>query len=297
MRTTEVSLSDSRVLEVLEDGDLDGVPVVVHHGTPGAAGLHQGWVTDARERGLRLVSYSRPGYGGSTQNPGRTVADAVPDVAALCDALGIDRFLSWGVSGGGPHVLACAALLPERAVAVASLASLGPYGADGFDFFEGMGEGNTHDFNEYLSGGRETGRASAEEMAGLMRVATVADMVEGMRPYLSEVDARELTDGLGEFMLVNTRHALSPGVEGWLDEDLVRPWGFDPADVRVPVLLWQGRQDDMVPFGHGEFLAEQIPGVEAHLSDEDGHLTLITRRIPQVHAWLLARWQEATPRR
>lgn len=125
------------------------------------------------------------------------------------------------------------------------------------------------------------GRASAEQEAETIRTATVAEMI----------DADEITDRLGDFLLHNTQHALSQGVEGWLDEDMARPWGFDPADVRVPVLLWQGRHDAMVPFGHG---AGRIPGVEAHLSDDDGHLTLLTRRIPQVHAWLLERWQDDT---
>lgn len=290
MRTAEVGTRDGRVLEVVEDGDPAGVPVVVHHGTPGAAGLHADWVEDAQRRGLRLISYSRPGYGGSTRSPGRTVADAVPDVEAVCDALGVDRFLSWGMSGGGPHVLACAALLPERVVAAASIASPAPYGGDGLDFFDGMGEGNTHEFREYLEHGREAGRAFAEQQADVFRTATPPQMIAAMRGFLSEVDASALTEDRAEFLLGNTRHALAHGVEGWLDEDLVQPWGFDPADVRVPVLLWQGRQDAMVPFGHGVWLAGRIPGVEAQLSEEDGHVTLIARRIPEVHAWLLERW-------
>ena len=218
------------MLEVAEDGDPNGVPVLIHHGTPGAAGLYPAWVADARQRGLRLVSYSRPGYGCSTHRPGRTVADAVPDVQAVCDALGIDRFLSWGISGGGPHVLACAALLPERVVAAASLASPAPYGAEGLDFFEGMGEGNTHDLKDFLEHGREAGRASFEQQAEGLRTATVPDMVTAMSGFLTDVDAKELTDSLGEFLLANLQHALAPGVEGALDEDFIRPWGFDPAD-------------------------------------------------------------------
>lgn len=292
MRMTNVSTPDARVLEVVEDGDPDGVPVVVHHGTPGAAGLHPDWVADAQQRGLRLISYSRPGYGGSTHQPGRTVAHAVTDVETVCDALGIGRFLSWGISGGGPHVLACAARLPDRVVAAASLASVGPYGVEGLDFFDGMGEGNTKDLKAYLAGGREALRPEAEAQAEMFRSATVPEMVEAMRSFLTDVDANELNEGLGEFLLANSQHALSPGVEGWLDEDMIRPWGFDPAEVRVPLLLWQGRQDAMVPFGHGQWLAGRIPGVEAHLSEEDGHLTLITRRIPHVHAWLQDRWQD-----
>src|SRR5207244_3992809 len=114
---------DGRDLRIHESGGSDGLPVLVHHGTPGSHVLHAMWSDDARAQGLRLISYDRPGYGGSTRHAGRSVADAAGDVESIADALGIGRFATWGISGGGPHALACAALLPERAVAVAALAS------------------------------------------------------------------------------------------------------------------------------------------------------------------------------
>jgi pimeloyl-ACP methyl ester carboxylesterase len=99
----------------------------------------------------------------------------------------------------------------------------------------------------------------------------------------------------GEFaaeLLDHMRAGIEPGGDGWLDDDLafVTPWGFDVGAIRIPVLLWQGEQDKFVPFGHGLWLAEHIPGVEARLTAEDGHLTLGQHRIPEVHAWLLERF-------
>jgi pimeloyl-ACP methyl ester carboxylesterase len=290
MLTHTVRTADGRELEVIEGGVPDGVPVVIHHGTPGAAALHAPWLADARERGLRLISFSRPGYGTSTRLPGRRVVDVAPDVEQIADHLGIGRFLTWGISGGGPHVLACAATLPERVVAAASLAALAPYGAEGLDFFAGMGPGNTEEFGIAAEQGSEALRPAYEEQAAAFREADVPGLIEVMQPFLTPVDANELSAGLGTYLLETGRRGLAPGVDGWLDEDFVRPWGFELADIRVPVLLWQGRHDAMVPYGHGEWLATQIPGVDARLSDEDGHLTLITRRIPEVHAWLLDRW-------
>jgi pimeloyl-ACP methyl ester carboxylesterase len=293
MLSHTVRTADGRDLDVVEDGVRDGVPVVIHHGTPGGAALHAPWVADAHERGLRLISFSRPGYGGSTRLPGRQVADVVPDVERIADGLGIGRFLSWGISGGGPHVLACAALLPDRVVAAASLAAIGPFGADGLDFFAGMGPGNVEEFGMVLDHGPEALRERYVQQAGEFRQADVPGLVTAMQGFLSDVDAKELNYGLGEYLLGATRRGLEPGVDGWLDDDFTQAWGFDVRDIRVPVLLWQGREDAMVPYGHGEWLASQIPGVEAHLSDEDGHLTLVTRRIPDVHGWLHERWAAA----
>src|SRR5207344_1348185 len=106
---------------------------------------------DATQRGIHLLSYDRPGYGGSTPQPGRTIADCVDDVRAIAAAFGIDRLAVWGISGGGPHALACAALLPDLVSAVGSLASLAPYGAPGLDYFAGMGQSNADDIQLYLS--------------------------------------------------------------------------------------------------------------------------------------------------
>jgi pimeloyl-ACP methyl ester carboxylesterase len=141
---------DGRTLAVEEAGDPAGRPVLIHNGTPNSRLIYAPVDADAKARGLRLISYDRPGYGGSSPHPGRTVADCAADVRAICATLGIDRLATWGISGGGPHVLACAALLPDLVVAAASLASPAPRGAEGLDWFAGMGQDNVDDFKVLL---------------------------------------------------------------------------------------------------------------------------------------------------
>jgi pimeloyl-ACP methyl ester carboxylesterase len=285
-----VQTPDGRTLAVEEAGDPNGHPVLVHEGTPNSRHLYPPAAIDAAVRGLRLISYDRPGYGGSTPQPGRSVADCAADVRAICAELGISRLAMWGISGGGPHVLACAALLPDLVSAAASLASLAPLDAEGLDWFAGMGALNADDTRLFLRD-RQAARtkldADREEILG----ASPADLVSGLQTLLSPTDAAALGDGLAEFLVYCDHEGLAPGNEGWWDDGVAHssPWGFELSAISVPVLLMHGRQDQFVPFGHGQWLAERIPGVEARLFDHDGHLTLLTNRVPEVHAWLKER--------
>lgn len=286
VRRLQVTLSDGRQLEVLDAGDEHGPAIVQHNGTPTGASLYAPHAADAEAKGLRLVCYGRPGYGRSTRQPGRSVSDAVRDTAEVADRLGIGRFATWGISGGGPHALACAALLPDRVVAAASLASVAPYDADGLDFMAGMGEGNIEEFGATLAGEAELTRL-LEAQAPEMLTADPQQTAEQMRSLLGPADQRAFTGELGAFLAQEMQDAVRHGVFGWVDDDLAfaRPWGFSLADIRIPVLLWQGTQDKFVPLAHGEWLADHIPGVQAHISSDDGHLTLM-HRVPEVHAWL-----------
>src|SRR3954468_18414177 len=121
MTTHEIEAPGGRTLAVRETGDPDGPAIVAHHGSPGAGLLFRSEVESAAQRGLRLLSYDRPGFGGSSPHEGRTIADAADDVAAILDALGVERFATYGTSGGGPHALACAARLPGRCIAAATI--------------------------------------------------------------------------------------------------------------------------------------------------------------------------------
>jgi len=286
----DVRTPDGRTLRVHEGGDPHGVAIVVHHGTPSGGRLYPPHVQDAAGRGIRLVGYDRPGYGGSTPHPGRSVADAASDVEALVDALGIERFATYGASGGGPHALACGALLPERCVALATIASVGPYDADGLVWLEGMGEGNQREIAAALEGGETFEQFLVEEVASLDGV-TADGLAQAMAPHLSAVDAGVLTGDLAAFFISSFQDAMRDGIAGWRDDDyaFLHPWGFELGDIRVPVLLRQGRQDLMVPLTHGVWLAERVPGVEAELSEEHGHLTLHAA-MPEVHTWLLERF-------
>ncbi len=282
---------DGRTLAIEEDGDPNGRPVLVHGGTPNSRHLYLPTAIDAAARGLRLISYDRPGYGGSTPQPGRTVADCVADVRAICAELGIERLAMWGISGGGPHVLACAALLPDLVTAAASLASPAPLDAEGLDWFAGMGQLNADDVRLYLRD-PEAARAKMESDREASLAASAADLVAILRTLLSPTDASVLTDGLAEFLTWSGHEGLAPGGQGWWDDSVAEagPWGFELSAISVPVLLMHGRQDQFVPFGHGQWLAAHIPGVEARLLDHDGHLTLLVNRIGEVHAWLAERF-------
>jgi pimeloyl-ACP methyl ester carboxylesterase len=285
-----IMTEDGRKLGVHEDGDPNGLPVLVHHGTPASGLLYDVHVELARQQGIRLISYDRPGYGPSDRHPGRSVADAARDVSAIADALGLERYGSWGISGGGPHVLACAALCDERLVAVASLAAVAPYGAQGLDWLEGMGEENHVEFGKVLEGEGAL-RTYLEHEAEAMLSASADDLVTVLETLLGEEDRAVLTGEFAEYMLQSDAHALQPGVDGWLDDDVafLRDWGFDVGSINRPTLLLHGDDDRFVPVAHGRWLAERIPRVEARIGPGDGHLTLVERRVREVNDWLLAR--------
>ena len=285
-----VRTPDGRTLAVEEAGDPGGWPVLAHMGTPNSRHLYGPNAADAAARGLRLISYDRPGYGGSTPQPGRSVADCAADVRAICAELGIGRLAMWGISGGGPHVLACAALLPDLVSAVASLASLAPLDAERLDWFAGMGALNADDTRLFLRD-REAARAKLDADRERVLDGGAAELASGLQTLLSPTDAAALNDGLAEHLAYCDREGLAPGSQGWWDDGVAHstPWGFELSAISVPVLLMHGRQDQFVPFGHGQWLAAHIPGVEARLLDHDGHLTLLTNRVPEVHAWLKER--------
>jgi pimeloyl-ACP methyl ester carboxylesterase len=281
---------DGRILAIEEGGDPAGYPVLVHRGTPNSRHLYPPHAADAASRGLRLISYDRPGYGDSTPHPGRSMADCAADVRAICAELGIDRLVTWGVSGGGPHVLACAALLPDLVVAAASLASPAPLAAEGLDWFAGMGQENADDYRLFLRDA-DAARAKLESDREKILAVSDAELASTMPTLLSPVDAAVMKDELAGFLAYSMREGLAPGGEGWWEDGVAgaSPWGFELSAISVPVLLMHGRHDQFVPFAHGQWLAAHIPGVEARLLDDDGHLTVGENRIGEVHAWLAAR--------
>ena len=282
-----VRTPDGRTLAIEEAGDPNGHPVLVHMGTPNSRHLYQPNTIDAAVRGLRLISYDRPGYGGSTPQPGRSVADCAADVRAVCAELGIGRLAMWGESGGGPHVLACAALLPDLVTAVASLASPAPLDAEGLDWFAGMGELNVDGIQLFLRD-PQAARARLEADREAILATSAAELTGRLQTLLSPADAAVLKDALADYLVFCDHEGLAPSAQGWWDDGVAEasPWGFELSAISDPVLLMHGRQDRFVPFGHGQWLAEHIPGVEARLFDHDGHLTLLTNRIPEVHAWI-----------
>ena len=287
---TEHSLTtpDGRSLQVAEGGDPRGFPVIYHHGTPSSRLLRDSWTEDAAGGGIRLIGFDRPGYGGSSPQRDRTVADVAGDVTTIADALGFEKYASWGISGGGPHVLACAALSGGRCVAAVSFASVAPWGADGLEWYAGMGEDNVVEFGAALQGRSEL-EPLLEEWRKEMLAADAGWVFETMKSLLSPVDLAVATGELAEILKRSSDEGLRNSIEGWVDDDLAftRDWGFDIRDIDIPVLLFHGIEDRFVPTTHGEWLAARIPGVDARISKEDGHLTLLTTRIAESHAWLM----------
>jgi len=285
-----ISTENGRKICIFEAGHEDGYPVLVHTGTPGSRLLNPLWIEDAHTRGIRLISYDRPGYGGSTPHLGRTVASAADDVATIAKALNLERLLVWGLSGGGPHALACAALHPDLVVAAASLASPAPYPSDGLDWFAGMGENNILEFSAALKG-RETLEHFVETDAPSLLTADPESLVHALRSLLSSVDVEVLTAEFAANLVNSIREGIRESREGWVDDDIAftTPWGFELTQIRIPVMLMHGEQDRFVPFSHGQWLSRHIPDVDARLSGDDGHITLAVRRVPEVHTWLLDR--------
>ncbi len=268
-----LELPDGRRMTYLVEGPADGVPLVYHHGTPGAAVPLPSLVAQAARRGLRVVFYERAGYGESSPKPGRTVADVAADVATVLDALGAGTFLTLGWSGGGPHALACAALLPDRCVGAASVAGVAPSTAPGLDWLAGMGSDNVAEFSAALTGEAELTRFLESVTPELAKMQP-ADVVAGLGDLASETDRQHLTPELAEYLATSFRAAVREGIAGWRDDDLafVRDWGFAPG-ARCPVTVWQGAQDRMVPYPHGQWLAAHWPGAVAHLDPGLGHLS------------------------
>jgi pimeloyl-ACP methyl ester carboxylesterase len=229
------------------------MPLIFHNGSPTAALLFPPLAAAAERHGLWLVTWSRPGYAGSSPREGRLVADVAADTVAVLDAIGADCFLTLGWSGGGPYALACAALLPGRCRAAASLAGPAPYRAEGLDWLAGMGPENVEGFTAALAG-REPLTAFFEAVAPFLAQVQAADFADTLGGIVSDVDRAALTGEFAAFMAAVTRRALSGGIAGWRDDTLaaVGGWGFDPASITRPVTVWHGACDRMVPFGHGE---------------------------------------------
>ena len=281
--TRRVELTDGRTLEVHELGEPDGFPIVFHHGTPGSGTLYERWATP----GIRLIAYDRAGYGGSTRKAARAVVDVVADINAVADELGLERFATWGLSGGGPHALACAALCDERLTAAATLAGVGPWNADGLDWLAGMGEGNLREFDLVLAG-EEALRPAIERERTEMLATASEQLREAMAPHLSPTDSAALTNDLAAYFHGNMTHGIGGTSDDWIDDNLafVKPWGFDLSAIARPVLVVQGGDDLMVPRQHGEWLAANVPGAESRIDDAHGHLTLAEHLVPEVHSWL-----------
>jgi pimeloyl-ACP methyl ester carboxylesterase len=274
-----------------ELGDPDGFAVVLHNGTPCSGLVADWWDAPARERRLHLIGIDRPGYGNAPAEPNRSPCSVAEATAAVMNDLGVDRFAVIGVSGGGPYALACGAALPERVAAVISGA-----GSSGFD--EAV-DGAQFEAEE-LELTRE--QALRPTPAGRQALARFYDPeidglrsadVDGFMTWVGEdpVAATPAQRATAAYVLEAIQEGIRPGRDGWLDDGLamLRPWGFELADIRQPVGVWHSRDDTMVPIEHGRRLVAAIPNAEAFLVDGLGHGGVCCRQEVPMFDWIVSK--------
>jgi pimeloyl-ACP methyl ester carboxylesterase len=285
----DVAGPGGRNLAVEVAGPSEGDVVLVHTGTPEGGTLYEAKVEAGAARGLRHVSYSRPGYASSHRHPGRSVADCVDDVVAVADALDIESFCTVGQSGGGPHALACAALLPDRVRAAATLAGVAPRSAEGLDWMAGMGQENLEEFAAVEAGEEELRAYLGSEASALVAVQA-AQIAQVLGDLVGGADKAVVTDAYAEHLADSVHRALETGIWGWFDDDVAffADWGFDLGAVAVPVTIWQGDDDRMVPPSHGRWLADHVAGARPRLLPGEGHLSIEVLRYGEVLDELVA---------
>jgi pimeloyl-ACP methyl ester carboxylesterase len=287
--TQTVAATDGRSLTIAEWGDPDGFPVFLLHGTPGSRFFGQ--AAASANVGARVITYDRPGYGGSDRFRGRRVVDSLADVSAIADSLGIERFAVTGGSWGGPHSLAVAARLPERVTRAACIAGVAPFDMPGFDWFAGMDAVNIEELGWALEGedvlAREIKRVAASM---LERVADdPAKLVSESEVEFSEADRAVMASPeRHELIRQMLNEAFRHGVWGYVDDTLclIQPWGFDVTEIRVPTRVLYGLTDVLVPRQHGEWLAHNVPNAEVVIDEQGGHMpdpNLVTERF----GWLV----------
>jgi pimeloyl-ACP methyl ester carboxylesterase len=259
---TDLVLPDGRTLHVYDTGT--GTPVFWHHGTPQIGAVPTPLLALP---GIRWLSYDRPGYGGSTTHPGRTIGSAAADVAAIADSLGVERFSVLGHSGGGNHALACAALLPERVIGCVTVGAMAPFQPPLLDWWQGM--------------------VAPDEL----RAAVVGREALAMQLATAPFDENSFTaadhaavSGAWSDLGRNAGLATADGLDGLIDDDLayVSPWGFDVRQVACPVLLLHGGEDRIIPFSHAEWLARHLPDATLRSSSSDGHISALDRTVDVV---------------
>ena len=275
----DLQLPDGRTLHLYDTGPTGSAGELVaywHHGTPNIGAPPQPLFRAAADLGIRWVGHDRPGYGGSTAAPGRDVAAVVADVVAVADALDVGRLVVVGHSGGGPHALACAALAPGRVAAGVCVASLAPRDALGLDWYAGMSPVEAASLRAAERGRGERERHDGVSAADGEDLATPADRTALAGPW--------------RWLETVTGPAAGAGSAGLLDDDLafVRPWGFEPAAVEVPVLFLHGERDRVVPPAHSRWLAATCPGGELDLGSGDGHVSILSAGAAAL-AWLRER--------
>ena len=277
----QFKLRDGRELEILDNGINSERAIIFHHGTPGHASAWSPWLEEAALSGVRAISYSRAGYGISDRNEGRTVASNNSDIRELLDSFGIRDFISIGWSGGGPHALATTTLHGSKGAI--TLAGVGAYGVDDLDFLAGMGPENEEEFGEALKGEAAIS-AWMDANAGAFKNVTGDQVRESFGGLISDADKAVINGEFAEEMATTMRKGLAVSFDGWIDDDIafIQPWGFDISAIKLPVLIWQGDQDLMVPHAHSYWLEKHIPTAKLTFIPGHGHISIGEKYKPEI---------------
>lgn len=269
-------------------GPDSGRPVMFHYGTPGTRRLSPQSIAAARRADARLLVIDRPGYGDSDRWADRRIADVVDDVVAVVDTLGWDRFAVWGGSGGAPHALACAAMLPQRVTRCASVVGPAPFDAPGLDWFGDMSAANVEEFT-LAAAGEDSYRPLVQRLADDAVAAVAAGQIQVAGDYdLPDVDVRALRARLDEDGYRDRMRATyTGGVDGWIDDciAMTRPWGFDLSSIDVPTSVWYGPDDVLSPRAHAEHLTGAVANADRR--ELTGGHVLTDADLDAIYQWLL----------
>ena len=288
-KTQAVKTADGRLLMVSEWGKGTGVPVFVLHGTPGSRLGVAPRPSVLFRLGVRLIAYDRPGYGRSDRDKGRTVASAADDVRSIAKHLGIARFAVVGRSGGGPHALACAALLPDLVTRAAAMVSLAPLkGPDGMgqSWYDRMTAGNVEAYSRAANAVADLTRDLDTRTREMQ--ADPSLMISQLLKGAQAADQKVISDsGIRKLLRENYLEAVRTSADGWIDDALAftRDWGFSLGGIRPDVLLWHGSDDAFVPVEHAHWLHRSVPGSHLRVMAGMAHLDALTV-LPDILPWL-----------
>ena len=288
-----VQLADVRTLAFDEYGTADGFPVVYMHGTPGARLEWLMFGTDdmARAANVRLIVPDRPGIGLSKFQPDRKISDWPDDVRQLADHLELERFSVLGISGGCPYVLACAARMPERIASVGVVSGIGPHNIPGLT--DGMNPNALRTL--HMSVERPNVFRLIWWIQGLLARLSPRLFAAQAASVFTPVDQQFLHQrDFAERFVAVIRETLRQGTEP-LRQDvalMVSPWDFDPHDVSVPVVMWQGGVDTDATPAMARYLTEQIPHARLTFLEAEGHISLSARHMPEILSAVVAAAKE-----
>lgn len=282
--TFNFDAADGRNLCVDSNGDGSAKPILTFHGSPGSRLMTYGSADQAASMCVRLLSYDRPGYGHSASRAGRTVVDCVDDVLRIVDGLHIDRFAVLVVSGGGPHALATAALLPVRITAVATLCGLGPMAQRGFDAWAGMTPTREAELRVFYDDPAQF-RSNLEAMR--TRYLALADE-DVVAQHASATIAANLPLDYFRGVIARIKVGRALGIEGMWEDHCAHcsPWGCDVKAIEAPTKMWHRTADVNIPFQHAVWLAENIPSAELQLVEGESHLSLVASCWADALLWL-----------